>query len=449
MAGETVIVTFSYDNRRRLIGEARVVNSTTVYDILYTYDQLGNRLSKIDYGADPDRKTLYYYDSDPNNRDPNYVTNNNRLLWYEDYVDDGQSGWDLIRTVNYTYYQVGHVSNITIKDEYPDVGDPNDYEWYRDLAFYYNSNHELWRVLWDRWKVDGQGEHTNYEKLAAREFYYDSPRQRHMWRNVDPNEWLPLQDPNEPTHAEHWTDYMGEMPYGDFDMLLTDNDPNYDMQVDEQTRYLTAAGLNAQQTVVDPNTITYFHGDLINSTMLATDPNGDAASSLAYTAFGETIGDPIGIMGGLNLYLYCGNNPLATIDPLGMFNLFEHLPVGVAEAFITYTGGDNSWLDDEDTVNRISAGAAGFAAGIIVCIIPGACPFVGFGAGVASVVGTGNPEADAALTGVSLGAGFKGVAEALRKGLRGFVHGLRPKNKPWDPPPGWDPPSGWPPSRLR
>ena len=41
-------VTFEYDNRRRLTREKRVVDSQTVYDIAYTYDQLGNRLTKAD-----------------------------------------------------------------------------------------------------------------------------------------------------------------------------------------------------------------------------------------------------------------------------------------------------------------------------------------------------------------------------------------------------------------
>ncbi len=188
---------------------------------------------------------------------------------------------------------------------------------------------------------------------------------------------------------------MGEMPYGDFDMLLTDNDPNYDLQVDEQLRYLTASGINAQQTVVDPNTITrYFHGDLIDSTMLTTDPNSAATASLAYTAFGEPIGDPnelntryqyadgygyesdlltldgvpgsapitlqhvgarwyqpdigrfvqrdlIGIRGGFNLYLYCVNNPLTCIDPAGLY--WDYDDVLDKKGFVTRHYYDRGW----------------------------------------------------------------------------------------------------------
>ena len=44
-----------------------------------------------------------------------------------------------MRTVAYTYYDLGHVSNITIKDE----GAGDDYDWYYDLALYYTSDHKL------------------------------------------------------------------------------------------------------------------------------------------------------------------------------------------------------------------------------------------------------------------------------------------------------------------
>ncbi len=333
---------------------------------------LGNRLSKIDYGADPDRKTLYYYDSDPNNRDPNYPTNNNRLLWYEEYVDD--NGWTLTRTIRYTYYVHGHVSNITIKDEYLGVGDPNDYNWYRDLAMYYDGAGRLWRVLWDYWKVNQYEQITDYEMLAAREFYYDGLGQRYLTRDVEPDDispyWWPAQNP------QHLTDYTDRMPYGDHDVTATWDDPNqqYYADVDEQERYLSGfgSGIFAQHTVIDPNTtILYFHGDIINSTMLSTDENGATISSISYTAFGETVSDvsnldtryqyacgwgyesdllalngapgtapiilqhvgarwyqpnngrfiqrdPIGLYGGHNTYTYAGNCPTVIVDPSGL-----------------------------------------------------------------------------------------------------------------------------------
>ncbi len=227
------------------------------------------------------------------------------------------------------------------------------------------------------------------------------------------------------------------MPYGDFEMTLTE-DPNYIMEVDEQTRYLTTAGLNAQQTVVDPNTITrYFHGDLIDSAMLTTDPNGIAMDSLAYTAFGELVGDPnglntryqyaggygyesdlltldgvpgsapitlqhvgarwyqpnigrfiqrdpIGIMGGLNLYIYCDANPLNSVDPLGLYGWAERHARRQA-AFLNRTDrvilwitggptGSNWWSDFWDDRSTVNASNVATAAEIASLFAPmGVC----------------------------------------------------------------------------
>ena len=64
---------------------------------------------------------------------------------------------------------MGHVSNITIKDE----GVGAEYDWYRDLAFYYTTAGRLWRAVEDRWHENLQGEPVDYAKLSAKEFYYD------------------------------------------------------------------------------------------------------------------------------------------------------------------------------------------------------------------------------------------------------------------------------------
>jgi RHS repeat-associated protein len=87
-----------------------------------------------------------------------------------------------------------------------------------------------------------------------------------------------------------FTDYLGDLPY---------NDGVLDQSTyahSDATRYL---GLAAEKDV-SSGAETYYHGDLIDSTVAATDAEGELASwgeddaRLAYTAFGEvlTAGEP-------------------------------------------------------------------------------------------------------------------------------------------------------------
>ena len=423
-----------------------VDSTTTVYDITYEYDELGNRMEKLDDVADI--KTCYVYDTNWNPDsgengewdsglcfepdDPEYDTRNNRLLEYREYEDDGQGGWDELRRVRYVYYETGHVANITIKD----VGD----DFYYDLALYYTSDGKLWRVLWDKWKVSGE-QITNYGTIKARELYYDGPRQRYLVREVDPDDWTVTEDP------WLWTDYNGVWPHGDFGLTFDEGDP----VTDETMRYLASAGVQAQQTLDgqdDPE--AYLHGDLIDSTMLTTDENGDADQMLSYTAFGEAIGavpsgfpryqyaggwgyesdlitldgasgttpitlqhvgwrwyqpntgrfiqrDPIGIGGGLDLYAYCANNPLVWVDPNGVY-----VAGGEGEPPLPVAGG---W-EEPSLVGELKWKIAG--------IIPK----------VTKPVST-SPAAGASVTCLAPVAGGLNV---LAKGLPSILHYVRARN---------------------
>ena len=117
------------------------MGSTTVYDIAYTYDQVGNRLTKTDSANSSAVKlTEYYYDTVAANRNPAIPTNNNRLIWYTEKVSNGSGGWTLLRTVYYTYTRNGDATNITIKDESAPLER-------RDLALYYARNGQLWLAV--------------------------------------------------------------------------------------------------------------------------------------------------------------------------------------------------------------------------------------------------------------------------------------------------------------
>ncbi len=380
IANETTTVTFGYDARDRLISEVR--GGPNDYDLAYDYDGLGNRLVKRDE-TDPQNivETRYFYDSDPDNRDENFVTNNNRLLWYEVYDNVGEQEEALLRIVKYTYYKTGHVSNITIID----TAEP---ETCADLALYYARNGTLWLAIWGEFEVDQEGPIAeSYVITDVREFRYDNPRARYMSRQLDPSS-----DPDDastwvPVKPAAWTDYSGVTPYGDIDV---DGDGSGNAIITEHARYAAGMGAFARQTLDSgqPDETRYLHGDLIRSTVLTSDEAGDAATAVAYTAFGEIIGasgpgspapagfprygyaggwgyesdllvlegadtnlppvtlqhvgarwydpsigrfvmrDPIGLMGGANVYVYASNSPTHATDPEGLTSSLPppHLP---------------------------------------------------------------------------------------------------------------------------
>ncbi len=194
--------------------------------------------------------------------------------------DDGESP---VRAVRYVYWKTGDVANIIIKDEgEAPVEDPDRYAWHRSLAFYYTTSGQVWQVLWDRWQADEDGEvlTETYQRLAAREFRYDSPRARYMSRPVNTSTFVA-----DALSTWEWTDYAGDEPYGDFSVALNGSDFPVATHV---TRFLGGFGTHAKQTVAGGVT-TYLHDDLIGSTVLTTDAGGAAASTTAYSAWGERV----------------------------------------------------------------------------------------------------------------------------------------------------------------
>ncbi|HUU97191.1 MAG TPA: RHS repeat-associated core domain-containing protein [Phycisphaerae bacterium] len=288
--------------------------------------------------------------------------------------------------------------------------------------------------------------------------------------------------------------------------------------VSEQMRYLEGFDLPAQQTVSTGAT-QYLHGDLIRSTMLTTGQGGTAVSAVSYTAFGEPIGtapdtryqygggwgyetagfgddpgllvlegapatapitlqhvgfrwydpsigrfiqrDPIGIFGGLNVYLYVHANPNTCVDPLGLHDdPFDDLDdwigqykrehnlvittvqrgarqigdVGGAHGLLGGTGGRNSWLDNPATVRTGSRVGAMVGFGILACVAPplaaglmgvGAAGWGGFRwAGGSTGSQAADDILDSGATGIGVGLGGRFTGGRLRElweKLRGVV----------------------------
>jgi len=206
-----------------------------------------------------------------------------------------------------------------------------------------------------------QGCPTDYAITWAREFRYDGARSRYMNRELDPAGLLvypPVYTPLSTT----WSDYDGDEIYGDFEMVSGSpvNKRSFEPGIARTENPLTTPATN------------YYHGDMLGTTRLMTTsppPLGTptAIEPAVYTAFGERISaptttdatrygyagawgygqnadfpylhvgaryydsssgrflqrDPIGILGGLNVYAYAENNPMGAVDPSGLITWKE------------------------------------------------------------------------------------------------------------------------------
>ena len=132
---------FIYDNRGRLIretreGEVGMGSIIFLYDLEYSYDQVGNRTEKADHLTEA--VTTYIYDVEDREE---YGSCSNRLMTYQ--IDDPSTG-DL-ETVWYYYDYDGNVKRIV---RYID-GDAR----YRSTWFVYNTGGQVEYVVGEEWEA--------------------------------------------------------------------------------------------------------------------------------------------------------------------------------------------------------------------------------------------------------------------------------------------------------
>jgi len=326
-----------------LIEERRVLSNPAQfeYHLRYEYDQGGDRTDKTSTEAvdQPLTEMRYEYDIDDV---PLYGTATNQLMQYETF-DTSEGGETLLSTTYYFYNDVGNPTRVVTELEAPEPGQPR----FSGTLMHYAANGQaVTYVMGETWNNEGSGI-ADYTQTYAREFRYDGGRQRYM--DAALNEVLAVIE----TQTD-WTDYDGDQAYATFGFDATNQlvrleswEPG--LARVQQPSFPTASG-------------QYFHTDHLGTTRHMSVSEGYVFEAVAYSAFGEQVGgvdfhrfgyagaygyqanpgfpflhvgaryydpaagrflqrDPIGVLGGSNIYVYAEGNPVAGIDPHGLNNV--------------------------------------------------------------------------------------------------------------------------------
>jgi RHS repeat-associated protein len=344
------------------------------------------------------RQTTYHYSDD-----------NNRLEWYTVVATAGSQNGHTFERVEYESEfdgdAAGNVRRVVRKIADPPGPVVDEWDVFA-TEFFYNRAGEVQVISQRAWHQVDELEGpviTNLVTTSIREFRGNG-RTRYMARDRiinpgQPDDLMPDYD------TGTWTSYDGDLPTRDVTLnWVTDPAPAHYVGSDVKQYHLGLAQFEPTATVGDYD-VNYFHSDHLGTTRAMTDEGAagpplvapTASPRITYTAFGELVsvngtlgapppsdtryqyvgkagyetfaeypylhvghrwydpstgrflqGDPMGIKGGINVYIYVRLNPTKWIDPSG-----QGWRENFAEGVMWITGGDESWMDDDFAVEQM------------------------------------------------------------------------------------------------
>jgi RHS repeat-associated protein len=248
----------------------------------------------------------------------------------------------LLESTWYSYNGSGNVTDVQTQFENPAEGEPSLFE----TVFSYARNEKAVTAISGTTPGSGGNPPTSF----ARGFRYDAARER--YRNNDT-----------------WSDYDSDIIHGDYRVDELDGV----MEVTELRAYMPGIARVEDIDTAGTPPVRYYHTDMIGTTRFVTTLSGQPTDETVYTAFGEKVcslpggdctnttdhrygyagaygyqstindttgvadfpflhvgaryydpalgrflqRDPIGILGGDNVYAYVANRPTVAVDPTG------------------------------------------------------------------------------------------------------------------------------------
>jgi RHS repeat-associated protein len=275
--GTTYTTTYRYDNVYRMLSEARTPGN---YSLAYTYDQVGNRLTRVKDGV----TTSYGYDNNDKLTTVNSVTS---------------AGYDGSGNLTSTY---GNFPAMTLAY--------NDASQLTSVAYPGGTDTFQWNALGQRMRAN----------LNGTVFRYIYAGDRVLERTNDTNGTLARYTPADASYYApllYFKHNDGTQHYPMADIVGTSRRLLSETATVTDTYSLDAFGrqMSASGSTVNP----YRFGAAWGYT---TDTPGSGLLQLGARFYWPEVGrfiqqDPAG--DGMNWYAYAGNNPAAWVDPTGLY----------------------------------------------------------------------------------------------------------------------------------